>query len=83
MDMSEIVSAKSKTFWPTYSADSFSKLPAAALLFQHCALTEEWGKAHKAWLCTLLEPGLLFRRVGASKWHFSMGHVQGCYLSCL
>eukprot|EP00974_Lingulodinium_polyedra_P063688 6149332-Lingulodinium_polyedra.AAC.1 len=72
--MSEIVSEKSKTFWPRCSADPFSKLPAAALLFQHCALTGKWEKAYKAWLCTLLEPGILRRGVGARNWHCSMGH---------
>eukprot|EP00974_Lingulodinium_polyedra_P096499 9354351-Lingulodinium_polyedra.AAC.1 len=59
--MSEIVSEKSKTFWPSCSADPFSKLPAAALLFQHCVLTGKWEDLQ----------GLALYPLGA--WHLAQG----------
>ena len=76
-DMSGIVSKDSPPPWPSLSPASFFGLAGEMAAMRFCSQAKCWGQAETVWMCGLLRPGMLVRRVGDLNWTFSCGPLEG------
>jgi len=82
LKLKDIIGTTSAAPWVTFSALSQSVQYAEVAMWRECVDTGLWNTCMDAWLCLVLQRGLLVRRKAtetelAGKWVWSLGDVRG------
>ena len=77
VDTADIMSKQPKTNWSTFPAQSSVSVYADMRVLRGAHVSNGWLYIKNVWLCRLLKPGAMYKKVGDEAWHFSLGHVWG------